>query len=746
MGSETFKKVLGLQDPPNSPDKNAPHYESDPTVLEWLSGVFPSGKELGLYFARLLPFTQWIRHYNFQWFFGDLVAGTTVGAVVVPQSMGYAKLANLPVQYGLYTSFMGVLIYWFFATSKDITIGPVAVVSTVVGSIILDVQSIYPDIPGPQIALSIAIISGSIIVFMGLARLGFIVDFIPLPAITAFMVGSSITICSGQVKGLLGETANFSTNAPAYQIIIDTLKSLPTAQGYDAAMGVTALFTLYALRGACNYGARKHPRFSKLFFFLGALRTVFVIVFFAVISFAVNFHRHANPAFALVGNVPRGFEHAGVPVLTGDVIKLFLPKLPACVIVLLIEHIAVSKSFGRVNNYTIDPSQELIAIGVTNLLGPFVGAYPATGSFSRSAIQSKSGARSPFAGIITACVVLIAMYALTPGLYYIPKASLSGVIIHAVGDLIVPPNTIYQFWLISPLDAVIFAVGLIVAIVSTIPNSIYATVCLSVAVLLFRHAKAPGHFLGQTWVNDKDAQHPLFLPLDDADANPAIKFENPRPGVFLYRFSEGFNYPNANHYSDALVQMISKSTRPTNVEVYAKKGDRPWNDPVSSNTDDLHLPILRAIILDFSAVNNVDVTCVQNLMDVRKQLDRRSVPIAVQWHFANIKNRWTKRALCAAGFGSSPSTGNQEMASTDVNGQIPNSNREGPSDIEMAGTTGVSLPSNPCDNRVEAEGKQSGASSLEPSIFGNRTRPFFHVDLAGALHSVDVYLAANPEA
>ncbi|OQD89000.1 hypothetical protein PENANT_c003G05456 [Penicillium antarcticum] len=666
-----------------------------------------------------------------------LIVRTTVGAVVVPQSMGYAKLANLPVQYGLYTSFMGVLIYWFFATSKDITIGPVAVMSTVVGSIIIDVQNVYPDIPGPQIALSIAIVSGSVITFMGLTRLGFIVDFIPLPAITAFMVGSSVTICSGQVKGLLGETANFSTSAPAYKIIIDTLKSLPTSRGYDAAMGVSALFTLYSLREACKYGARKHPRYSKLFFFLDALRTVFVIILFAVISFAVNFHRRASPAFALVGSVPRGFEHAGVPVLEGDVIKLFLPKLPACVIVLLIEHIAVSKSFGRVNNYTIDPSQELIAIGVTNLLGPFVGAYPATGSFSRSAIQSKSGVRSPFAGIITACVVLIAMYALTPGLFYIPKASLSGVIIHAVGDLIVPPNTIYQFWLISPLDAVIFAVGLIVAIVSTIPNSIYATVCLSVAVLLFRHAKAPGHFLGQTWVNDQNSQRPLFLSVEDADANPAIKLENPRPGVFLYRFSEGFNYPNANHYSDILVNTLSKSTRQTNTEAYTKKGDRPWNDPVSSNTDGHHLPILRAIILDFSAVNNVDVTCVQNLMDVRKQLDRRSAPVAVQWHFANIKNRWTKRALGAAGFGSLPLTGSQETASSELNSQ------EGPSDVEMAGSTGEPLSSKRSDNWIEAQEKQSDASGLKAAILKNRTRPFFHVDLASALRSVDLYLAAN---
>jgi sodium-independent sulfate anion transporter 11 len=611
--------------------------------------------------------------------------------------------------------------------------------STVVGSIITDVQKVHPEIPGPQIALSIAIMCGSIITFMGLARLGFIVDFIPLPAIAAFMAGSSITICSGQVKQLLGERATFDSSAPAYQIIINTLKSLPTSQGYDAAMGVTALAALYILRSAFNYSSRKNPRFAKLFFFLGALRTVCVIVVFTLISFAVNHHRREDPAFALVGTVPLGFGHTGVPILTGGVSKLFVSKLPACVIVLVIEHIAVSKSFGRVNNYTIDPSQELIAIGITNLLGPFVGAFPATGSFSRSAIQSKSGARSPFTGMITACIVLIAMYTLTAGLYYIPKASLSGVIIHAVGDLIVPPNTIYQFWLISPLDAIIFAVGLIVALASTIPNSIYATVCLSVAVLLFRHAKAPGHFLGQTWIGDKNTERPLFLPLDEREANPSIKIERPRPGVFVYRFSEGLNYPNATHYLDNLVQTIFKHTRRTNAEAYAKKGDRPWNDAGSSTTDDSHLPLLRAIILDFSAVNNVDVTCVQNLIDVHTQLDHRSAPITVQWHFANVKSRWTKRALTAAGFGSAPL---QQLAGAndDDTRMSDEECRHKLSDVEK-GSGDLSVPSEVCDKPNGHDRKGLRDLSSVPGILEDGHRPFFHPDLTSALQSVDAYSA-----
>ncbi|KAJ6105318.1 sulfate anion transporter [Penicillium sp. IBT 18751x] len=745
MGSAAVKKVLGLNDITNVPNKNTPPHESDPTVLGWFHDVVPTRHQFKLYLARLFPFVQWMKHYNLQWLMGDLVAGLTVGAVVVPQSMAYAKLANLPVQYGLYTSFMGVLIYWFFATSKDITIGPVAVMSAVVGSIVLDVQVVYPNIAGDQIALSIAVVCGGIITLMGLARMGFVVDFIPLPAIEAFMTGSAITICSGQMKQLLGQNASFSTSSPAYRIIIDTLKALPSSQVYDATMGVTALVTLYIFRAACNYGVRRKPRFSKHFFFLGALRTVIVIILFTIVSFAVNMRRRETPAFALIGMIPRGFKHAGAPVLTSNVIKLFAPKLPACIIVLLIEHIAVSKSFGRANNYKIDPSQELIAIGITNLLGPFVGAYPATGSFSRSAIQSNSGSRSPLAGVITACVVLIAMYTLTAGLYYTPQASLSGVIIHAVGDLIVPPNTIYQFWLISPLDVVVFTVGLVVALVSTIPNSIYATVCLSASILLFRHAKAPGQFLGQTKINDNNNQRWLFLPLEDANSNTGIQLERPRPGVFVYRFAEGFNYPNANHYFDALVQTILKHTRPSNAQTYVKKGDRPWNDPGSSTTDDSHLPLLRAIILDFSAVNNVDVTSIHNLVDVRNQLNVRAAPAVVHWHFANIKNRWTKRALAAVGFGS------VDLCDQPAVSRKPNSKVLTPwpqkehSDVEIGFDAEMSSSSKMCDKRVEAEGKSSDGAYSRPGALESRSQPFFHVDLTSALQSVDVYFAANPE-
>ena len=433
----------------------------------------PSPSEFGQYCLDLIPFTRWIHRYNLQWLIGDLIAGITVGAVVVPQGMAYAELAHLEPQFGLYSSFVGVIIYWFFATSKDITIGPVAVMSTLVGEILEEVTPKFPELEAYQIAGSLAIITGAIVTFMGLIRVGWIVDFIPLPAIAAFMTGSSINIIAGQVPSLLGnKREGFSTSGATYEVIINTLKYLKWTD-LNAAMGLTSLFLLYAIREGLNFCAKRWPKQKKIWFFANTLRTVFVILLYTLISWLVNMHHRGvdgqpKPKFSLIGSVPRGFQNMNVPVVEANVIKEYANHLPGAVIVLLIEHIAISKSFGRVNNYTINPSQELIAIGVTNLLGPFFGAYPATGSFSRTAIKSKAGVRTPFAGVITGIVILLAIYALTAVFFYISKAVLAAVIIHAVGDLVLPISQLYAFWKVSPLDAIIFVGGVIIIIFTTI--------------------------------------------------------------------------------------------------------------------------------------------------------------------------------------------------------------------------------------------------------------------------------------
>jgi len=199
---------------------------------------------------------------------------------------------------------MGVLVYWFFATSKDITIGPVAVVSTLVGKIVSQAAKTHPKIQGHVIASALAVVSGCIIIFIGLIRCGWIVDLIPLVSISAFMTGSAINIAVGQVPTLMGITG-FDTRASTYKVVINTLKNLGHSK-LDAALGLTALVLLYGIRSICNFAARKVPQKQKLFFFLSTLRTAFVILLYTLISWLVNREHRKKPLFKILSTVPRG--------------------------------------------------------------------------------------------------------------------------------------------------------------------------------------------------------------------------------------------------------------------------------------------------------------------------------------------------------------------------------------------------------------------------------------------------------
>jgi len=209
---------------------------------------------------------DWIFHYNLTWLFGDFIAGVTVGFVVIPQGMAYALLAQLPPEYGLYTSFVGFILYWAFATSKDITIGTVAVMSTIVGNIVTKVQEKQPEIEAVDIARALSIVAGSILLFIGLTRLGRIVELIPLVAITSFMTGAAFSIGAGQVPALMG-ISGVNNRGPTYLVIIDTLKGLGRTK-LDAAIGLSALVMLYSIRILCNVMSKKQPSKQKVWFFV----------------------------------------------------------------------------------------------------------------------------------------------------------------------------------------------------------------------------------------------------------------------------------------------------------------------------------------------------------------------------------------------------------------------------------------------------------------------------------------------
>ncbi|KAI1851075.1 hypothetical protein JX265_002878 [Neoarthrinium moseri] len=745
-----------------------PYVEQDVTVKEWLQEMAPTRSGVAHYFKSLFPFWSWIFHYNFTWLFGDVIAGVTVGFVVIPQGMAYAILAGLAPQYGLYTSFVGFLLYWAFATSKDITIGTVAVMSTLVGNIILRVRDVHPEFAPEQIARGLAVISGAILLFLGLTRLGWIVEFIPLVAITSFMTGAAFNIAVGQVPGLLG-ISGINTRESTYKVIINTLKGLPTAK-LDAAMGLSALFLLYLIRFFCDFMSKRQPNKKKLWFFLSTLRMAFVIILYILISFLVN--RTVTDAtkakFKILGTVPSGFQVHGAPDITTSLLSAIASDIPTTIIVLLIEHISISKSFGRINNYTINPSQELVAIGFTNILGPFLGAYPATGSFSRTAIKSKAGVRTPLAGIFTAIIVLLALYALTSVFFFIPSASLAGIIIHAVGDLITPLNVVYQFWQVSPIDVFIFLGGVLIIIFTEIETGIYFTMLASVALLLLRLALSRGSVLGEakTYRVTKDTyrdgdhgngkERGAFIPFDRSDgSNPTINVQSPYPGVIVYRFNENFNYTNSGRLMDELTAYVQHYTRPTELDVNQKLGDRPWNNPGPRRGQKIDLndsrPTLRAVILDCSAINHVDTTSVQALIDTRNQLDRHAYPEPVEWHLANVKNRWSRRAFSAGGFGY-PShlvlEANPQwkpiysVATMDSSSDFHKQSAIVASkDLESVAED-IDRISSRSGGAIGSKIKAGGIPGNISPIYGIN-RPFFHLDVATAVESVIANIEAE---
>ncbi|KAG8886508.1 hypothetical protein FRB97_003019 [Tulasnella sp. 331] len=769
--------------------------DKDPKVQTVSSGDFFKENTQGMtitgfcidYLRRLFPILGWIGRYNLTWLTGDLIAGLTVGVILIPQSMSYAKVATLPPQYGLYSSFIGVFVYCvcaltnpshvqdtpliavltrsdllqFFATSKDVSIGPVAVMSLEVATVIAKVDLKDPGRwTAPEIATTLALFCGFITLGIGLLRVGWIVEFISAPAVAGFMTGSAITIASQQLPGLLGIASRFNTRAAAYFEIIHSFKNLPYCTK-DAAFGIVGLFFLYLIQHGTKYLGHRYPKYARTFFFIGTARNGFVIVILTLASYLYchpRVDKKGNYPIAILKTVPKGFQDVGVFAIDRDLTSAIASELPVATIIMLLEHIAIGKSFGRINGYKIDPNQELVAIGVTNTIGSFFNAYPATGSFSRTAVKAKSGVRTPLAGLFTGVTVIVALYALTDAFFWIPTAGLSAIIIAAVSDLVASPRVIYNFWRVSPLECIIWWAAVLVTVFSSIENGIYTAISASGALLLLRVARPQGQFLGRVLIRrthgPETVYREVFVPIKTFQPaygkvlNPHIKVELPAPGVVIFRPEESVVYPNSSLLTGGLVDYIKENTRRGKDMSMVSLADRTWNDPgpraghAALSEAQLAKPILKAIVLDFTAVSSIDTTAVQALIDTRADVERWA-DHEVAFHFCHILSPWIRRGLIAGGFGIAsderkrggipieivPIAGPQKMEDPESEFYY-DALREHPTDEEAAHIT---------DDTEQVQPNRSAASSLsdfEGSLVSQQT-PYFHFDISSAVQAAE---------
>jgi len=335
------------------------------------------------------------------------------------------------------------------------------------------------------------------------------------------------------------------------------------------------------------------------------------------------------------------------------------------------------------------------------------------------------------------------LYGLTPAFYWIPTAGLAAVIIHAVADLVTTPAQAYRFWRISPFEFFIWAAAVLVTIFSTIENGIYLSLSTSAALLIYRLAHPRGHFLGRVRVhpsNSTSDARDVFVPFSrNRVINPQIKVEPPPPGILIYRFEETFLYPNCSVLNSEIVDHVKAAIRRGKDLRLVPLSDRPWNDPgrrhgaTSEWEENQARPILRAIVLDFSTVSQVDTTSVQALIDTRVEIERWT-DHPVEFHFASILSPWIRRSLVAGGFGydrSLESTRPHDLAPVLPPYDVPLSGPVSTStDIEIGDAKGTPLPDPSYGTVHRGEG-----SAVQVDT------PFFHLDLAEAVAAAELGLS-----
>ena len=344
-----------------------------------------------------------------------MLAGITVAVLLIPQGMAYALIAGLPPIYGLYASLTPQIVYAFLGTSRQLAVGPVAMDSLLVAAGLSALSIVEPS-QYIQMAILLALLVGAIQLLLGLFRMGFIVSFLSKPVISGFTSAAAIIIGFSQLKHLLG--IQLSQSNQLHIVIESILQSNVPVHFATLIIGVLSVVLILLIK---NWN-RKIP---------SALIAVVLGISW------VYFNGLDKQGVAVVGLIPQGLPSFQTPVFEMDTIKQLLPTALTLALVAFMEAISVAKAIEEnQKEHTVDPNQELIALGSSNIVGSFFQSYPTTGGFSRTAVNDQAGVKTGMAALITALIVGLTLMFFTQWFYYLPKAVLASIIIVAVVNLI----------------------------------------------------------------------------------------------------------------------------------------------------------------------------------------------------------------------------------------------------------------------------------------------------------------------
>ncbi|KAL9897197.1 sodium-independent sulfate anion transporter isoform 1-T1 [Glossina fuscipes fuscipes] len=464
------------------PMKNA-HYFDDDTDQVDLKAKYEKPKQPNWLFRRIYILT-WIRHYDREKAISDLIAGITLGLTIIPQSIAYAALAGRSSEYGLYTAFIGSIIYVFFGTIPQVSIGPTSLMSLMV------LQYCYEK--PIEIVIVLAFLAGCVELIMGIFQLGFIVSFIPSAVNKAFTTGTSIIVALCQIKNLLGVK----------------LKGIPTPKAFfenikvaDAIVGITCFLILLALRQLSSVKFKKESpatrRLKKLLWYISISRNALVVFTCGMIAYfwiqkssfdaiPITLSSKVDSGIPTIKLPPFAFIHGNRTYVFSDICRELGSGILVVPIVAVLANVAIAKAF--VKDGILDASQEMLTLGICNVAGSFFSAMPTCGAFTRSAVSQASGVRTPMAGIYTGIIVLSALSILTPYFQYIPKSSLSAVLIAAV-IFMVDFKPLTELWKTNKKDFISWLGCVIVCLAAGVEMGLLYGIILNMIFVLLRLGK-----------------------------------------------------------------------------------------------------------------------------------------------------------------------------------------------------------------------------------------------------------------
>jgi SulP family sulfate permease len=409
---------------------------------------------------------DWARHYQRDTLVSDLVAALIVTIMLIPQSLAYATLAGLPPEVGLYASIAPLLLYAVFGTSRVLAVGPVAVVSLMTATAIGEHASIG-SAHYAAVAITLAFLSGAMLMVMGLLRLGFLASFLSHPVISGFITASAVLIAVGQLKVVLGLSA-----AGQMHFITSAIGLTMVAFLFWARRGLKPLLLSWGLP-------------ARLADVLAKAGPVAGIAVSAVLTWHFEWHL---AGVKIVGTVP-----AGLPPLSGPLWDMALLKelaMPALLISVVgfVESVSVGQTLAAKRRQRIEPDRELVALGACNVGAAMTGGFPVTGGFARSVVNFDAGAQTPAAGAFTAVGILLAALFLTPALYFVPQATLSATIVVAVLSL-VDLRILKTTWAYSRSDFSAVVVTLLVTLAAGVEAGLVAGVALSLMLYVFKTSR-----------------------------------------------------------------------------------------------------------------------------------------------------------------------------------------------------------------------------------------------------------------